>query len=169
MKTDLVVFASSIQTGIISRRLKIGDGGRVIGIDLAEAMVKGTTADIISRGLQNAEMLQMDAEQLDFPEASFDRVRCGFVLFFFPQLDRALFEVSRVLKPGGVFAASTFAAQGYPWIWYETLFKANKLSARVDRLVGLATESLARPEDIKKALNRAGFVHAQEDVPCVRS
>lgn len=138
---------------------KVGKDGRVIGIDLAEAMVKGTTAEIIDRGLHNVEMRQMDAEKLDFPDASFDRVLCGFALFFFPQLDRTLFEVSRVLKPGGVFVASTFAAQGYPWSWYETLLKAYKLSSRVDRLVGLVTEPLERPKDIEEALKRTGFVH----------
>jgi len=82
-----------------------GERGNVIGIDLAVQMVRETAAEIKKCGLRNAQMLQMDAEQLEFSDASFDRVLCGFALFFFPQLDRALAQVLRVLKPGGVFAA----------------------------------------------------------------
>ena len=137
----------------------VGESGRVIGIDLAESMVELTTAEIVSRRLDNAEMRLMDADNLDFPDACFDRVLCGFAMFFFPQLDRTLVEVSRVLKPGGVFAASTFAEQGYPWSWYENLLKIYELSSRVDRLVGLATEALATPKEIQEVLRRAGFDH----------
>jgi len=44
---------------------------------------------------------QMDAEQLDFPDDSFDSVTCAFSLFQFPDMSRALAEMWRVLKPGG--------------------------------------------------------------------
>jgi len=54
--------------------------------------------EISQRGLANAQIRQMDAEHLDFPESSFEVVLCGFALFFFPQLDRALAEFGRVLK-----------------------------------------------------------------------
>jgi SAM-dependent methyltransferase len=50
----------------------------------------------------------MDAEQLNFPEAAFSRVLCGFGLMFFPHLDRALSEFRRVLEPGGRFGVSTW-------------------------------------------------------------
>jgi ubiquinone/menaquinone biosynthesis C-methylase UbiE len=80
---------------------KVGSQGHVTGIDLAEMMVQETTADINRRGLKNATMLQMDAEDLTFPDASFDYVLCGFAIFFFPHLDRALAEFYRVLRPGG--------------------------------------------------------------------
>jgi SAM-dependent methyltransferase len=50
----------------------------------------------------------MDAERLDFPEATFSRVLCGFGLMFFPHLDRALSEFRRVLEPGGRIGISTW-------------------------------------------------------------
>jgi SAM-dependent methyltransferase len=50
----------------------------------------------------------MDAEQLDFPDAAFSRVVCGFGLMFFPRLDRALSEFRRVLEPGGRIGVSTW-------------------------------------------------------------
>ena len=60
-------------------------GHRPVGGDGA-----GGHQEIDRLGLENAEVLEMDAEDLRFPDASFDRVLCGFAIFFFPRLDRAL-------------------------------------------------------------------------------
>ena len=55
----------------------------------------------------------MDAEELTFPAESFDCVTCGFGIMFFPDQDRALAQMRRVLKPGGCLAISTWrVAQG---------------------------------------------------------
>ncbi len=55
---------------------------------------------------------QMDAEQLEFPDASFDAVTCAFSLFQFPDMNRALAEMWRVLEPGGRVGLSNWGA-GY--------------------------------------------------------
>ncbi|HKZ54384.1 MAG TPA: class I SAM-dependent methyltransferase, partial [Anaerolineales bacterium] len=87
---------------------RVGPTGRAIGIDLAESMVEEAIREICSRGLGNLEARVMDAENLLFPNATFDYVLCGFCLFFFPQLERALSEMRRVLKPNGRIATSTW-------------------------------------------------------------
>jgi SAM-dependent methyltransferase len=74
-------------------------------------MVEQTSHEAAQRGLKNVEVRQMDAEHLDFPDAEFDVVLCGFALFFFPQLERALAEFRRVLKPGGSLVVSTWGNQ----------------------------------------------------------
>ncbi|TMD91701.1 MAG: methyltransferase domain-containing protein [Chloroflexi bacterium] len=79
----------------------IGPRGQVIGVDLAPGMVRETTAEIQLRKLPYVSMLQMDAEHLTFPDASFDAVLCGFAIFLFPHLEQALAEFFRVLRPGG--------------------------------------------------------------------
>jgi len=135
----------------------VGPSGRAVGIDLAEEMVRETTREIQKLRLQNAQMREMDAEQLDFEDATFDRVLCGFALFFLPHLDRALLEVSRVLKPGGVFAVSSFASDGYPWRWYEELLSAHHVSSRFDDLVDLLATNLSTSEAHEEALRSAGF------------
>ena len=76
-----VLFAAAQQTG---------PSGRVRGIDFSADMVRETLADIRNAGWQHVTMQQMDAEQLDFPAATFDRVLCGFAVWFFPQPHRAL-------------------------------------------------------------------------------
>ena len=85
----------------------VGASGDVIGIDLAEEMVRATNEDAARLGLRVRVQL-MDAEHLDFPDAAFDRVLCGFGIMFFPNQERALREFHRVLDPGGQPAVSTW-------------------------------------------------------------
>src|ERR1700694_1372197 len=86
---------------------KVGPTGSVVGIDLAEGMVRATNAEAGQRGL-GAPVRVMDAERLDFPDAAFSRVLCGFGVMFFPHLDQALSEFRRVLEPGGRLGVSTW-------------------------------------------------------------
>ena len=88
---------------------RVGGGGRVVGIDLSADMVRETAAEIRRAGLRHVEMRQMDAEHLEFPDATFDCVLCGFALWFFPDSAAALHEIRRVLKPGGSLTLTTWA------------------------------------------------------------
>lgn len=130
---------------------QVGPAGRVIGIDLAGPMVEETAAEITQRGLKNAEIRQMDAEALAFPDVSFDRVLCGFALFFFPKLHKALSEFHRVLKPGGILAATTWGTSDERWAWVPELLKTYQLP------VELGTQDLDKPADLEAAFRGAGF------------
>ncbi|MGB8346119.1 MAG: methyltransferase domain-containing protein [Ktedonobacteraceae bacterium] len=80
---------------------KVGPRGQVIGIDLAENMVRETAAEIQRRNIAQASVLLMDAEQLSLAADFFDDVLCGFAIFLFPHLEQALAEFFRVLRSGG--------------------------------------------------------------------
>ena len=79
---------------------KVGPTGHVTGIDFAPNMVRETAKDIESRKLRHAEVRQMDAEQMDLADASFDWVMCGFALWMFADPARVLQEFHRVLRGG---------------------------------------------------------------------
>ncbi|MHB8595777.1 MAG: class I SAM-dependent methyltransferase [Ktedonobacteraceae bacterium] len=81
--------------------VNVGPRGQVIGIDLAENMLRETAREIQRRNIVQASVLQMDAEHLAFDSASFDDVLCGFAIFLFPHLEQALAEFFRVLRVGG--------------------------------------------------------------------
>jgi len=66
------------------------------GIDISPEMLK-----LSGRYCQNVQ--KASVYELPFPEASFDLVTCSSALHHLEHLDRALSEISRVLKPDGLF------------------------------------------------------------------
>ena len=130
---------------------RVGPSGRVVGIDLAAPMVQATSAEIARRGLTNAEIRQMDAEHLEFPDATFDYVLCGFALFFFPDLQRALAEFRRVLRTGGRLAATTFRPTEGPMKRSVDVLRAHQVDVK------LMAQPLQAPAELETALQQAHF------------
>jgi ubiquinone/menaquinone biosynthesis C-methylase UbiE len=79
----------------------VGPAGRVVGVDLAEAMVKASRQRAQDLDLGQAVFARMDAEQLQLPDAGFDLALCALGLMYVPDPDTALRELHRVLRPGG--------------------------------------------------------------------
>ncbi len=74
----------------------------VTGLDLSQEMLSVAKRKVAERGLATrVELVEGNALQLPFPDASFDLVTCGFGLRNFPDLPGALREMRRVLRPGG--------------------------------------------------------------------
>ena len=94
---------------------RVGPTGSVTAIDFSEGMVRETAADLASRGLNNARVMKMDAQHLEFEDSTFDAVLCGFAIFFFPDLQKAMSEFRRVLKPGGALVVSTLGPHDLFW------------------------------------------------------
>jgi len=102
----------------------VGEQGHVTGVDLSKEMVEETGREIERQTLNNVEVQVMDAEHLEFPDESFNVVFCSFAIFFFPQLERALSEMMRVLKPGGRLAVSTWRPVDERGKWYTDLLES---------------------------------------------
>jgi ubiquinone/menaquinone biosynthesis C-methylase UbiE len=138
----------------------VGPAGRVVGIDLAEEMMRETSREIAARGLSSAEMLQMDAEALTFPDASFDVALCSVANIFFPPLVRAFAECWRVLVPGGRLLLTAAGGVDPRWQWYEDLLVATyeRHGLTWPPVVGGHRE----PEEIRRILLAAGFANVRE-------
>lgn len=95
--------------GVLSLRLlpRVRPGGSCLGIDFSPAMIRLARAN--GTGVPEVAFEVMDVERLDLPDASFDRVACGFGLMHFPDAAAALASLRRVLKPGGRLALSVWA------------------------------------------------------------
>jgi ubiquinone/menaquinone biosynthesis C-methylase UbiE len=137
-----------------------GPAARLVGIDFSEGMINETKRQIERLGLANVETRLMDAEHLDFPDASFDCVFCGFSVFTFPQPERGLGEIVRVLKPGGRFALSNWSPSVYQGLarTFELLKRYLPPEAPVP-LAGIGR--FADPQRLAAMLAEAGFISVQ--------
>jgi SAM-dependent methyltransferase len=76
-------------------------GAQVAGIDISPEGIAQARARAAAEGLEDHLCLQvMNAEALEFPAGHFDLV-CGSGILHHLDLERALAELRRVLKPGG--------------------------------------------------------------------
>ena len=75
----------------------------VMVTDLTEEMLATAREFLASQGAQNVDFQLADAEDLPFPDASFDLVMCRIAAHHFPRPERFVGEAARVLRPGGLF------------------------------------------------------------------
>lgn len=90
---------------------KIGREGYAVGIDTSEVMVSETHKDIVKQKIDNAKVIKMNAQTLEFDDNSFDNVICGFVIGYILYSDSKLTEILRVLKKGGQVGFSIWSLQ----------------------------------------------------------
>ncbi len=71
------------------------------GIDLSQKMLDRARARVQMLGLDNVQLLKMDATTLDWPDNSFDRVLAAYFISTVPDPVRVVEEMKRVCRPGG--------------------------------------------------------------------
>jgi SAM-dependent methyltransferase len=79
----------------------VGAQGRVTGIDMTPAMLAKARAAAAAMEVTNVEFFESEAEQLPFPDESFDVVISNGVIDLIPDKDAVFVELYRVLVPGG--------------------------------------------------------------------
>jgi ubiquinone/menaquinone biosynthesis C-methylase UbiE len=87
----------------------VGETGRVLAIDIAEALLELGRRK--ARHLPQVEFCRGDFETLGLPDASFDAVVCVFGIFFVPDMDAAVRELWRMVRPGGKLAITSWGQQ----------------------------------------------------------
>lgn len=132
---------------------RIGLAGRVIGSDIATAMMRLAKQAAVARGVTHVAFCSMDAERLGFPDDSFDVVTCAFSLFQFPDMGRALGEMRRVLKPGGRLGLSNWGPGYFSPVasLQRNLFREFGLKALLPNPI------VFRPAKVETLLREAGF------------
>lgn len=88
----------------------------VVGIDLSAEMLGQARKKVAAERLANVEALhEMDAQALEFPDASFDSAVGMFVASVVPDAPAMLKELARVVRPGGaILFVNHFRAAGGP-------------------------------------------------------
>lgn len=73
----------------------------ITAVDLSQKMLDQAKKRADALGLKRVQFRKMDATNLDFPDASFDRVLAAYFISTVPDPVRAALEMKRVCKPGG--------------------------------------------------------------------
>ena len=97
----------------------VGNKGKVYALDIQADMLKQLEKKLSrpeNRDIKNIKLIEGNAYELPFDDSSLDLVYMVTVLQEIPDRNRALHEVKRVLKPGGVLAVTElFPDPDYPW------------------------------------------------------
>ena len=136
---------------------RVGSGGLVLATDLAEGMVSRLRDDVERIGLGQVTCRLGDAEAPDAEPGAWDVVLASLVLFFLPDLDRALGSYRDLLRPGGRLAFSWFAVEDTRWNpLFDSLVAELPEEVRGPRRPGLAG-AFSGPDAMDAYLREASF------------
>ncbi len=141
-------------TGIVARKVAARIGSEhVVGLDLNPNMLA------VARSVADKDGLAITwtegrAEELPYPDASFDLVLCQFALMFFADRSAALREMRRVVRDDGRVAIAVWEGlERHPF--YETLHRV------IERRVGVSSLkdifALGDAAELRTLLSGAGF------------
>lgn len=83
---------------------------KIVGVDISEEMLDVGRQKIAQRNLAEQIVLQSgDAEKLPFSDRQFDAAMVSFGVRNFEDLDAGLFQIHRILKPGGKLVVLEFS------------------------------------------------------------
>ena len=157
-------------TGDLAARFAglVGPDGRVVMSDINAAMLDRGRARMVDEGLLgNVDYVQINAEQIPFPDHSFDCVTIGFGLRNVTDKQRALAQMQRVLKPGGRALVLEFSHPGsqplkaaYDLYSFKLLPLMGRLVANDEQSYRYLAESIRMHPDqetLKGMMEQAGF------------
>jgi arsenite methyltransferase len=127
----LDVGAGSGTDTLIASRL-VGPQGKVLALDMTQAMRDKLRATVTRLHLHNVELLDGTAERIPLPDQSVDVITSNGVLNLVPNKRQAIAEMFRVLKPGGRMQIADIVIErpvapdcrGDPALWAECVVGA---------------------------------------------
>jgi demethylmenaquinone methyltransferase / 2-methoxy-6-polyprenyl-1,4-benzoquinol methylase len=154
-------------TGDLARLFaaRVGQAGTVVHTDINGAMLAEGRDKLLDAGIV-LPTIQCNAEALPFVDRAFDVVSIAFGLRNVTHKERALAEMRRVLRPGGVAIVLEFSrvaaplAPAYDWYSFHVLPRLGKMIANDEASYRYLAESIrVHPdqETLKQMMSDAGF------------
>lgn len=137
----------------IHRMAAIATEGKVFGIDYSPDCVGWSStynAELIKEG--KVKILQASVQEIPFEDNCFDIVTAVETIYFWPDLDKCLKEVKRVLKPSGKF------------IIINEVYKSELFRERNEAYTASGDMRIFAPEELKKCLLDVDFKNVTASV-----
>jgi len=120
-------------------------GSLVVGVDISRAMLEVAHRRV--KGYTNVKLVRADAHSLPFADGAFAGVNNSGALHAYDDPGEAFSQVLRILRPGGLYVASTFATS------------TSMLGRFAARIAGIRRFD---PPELQSQLSRIGFADYEE-------
>ncbi len=128
-------------------RRVVADNPEYVGLDRSAGILERLQRE--TAGDPRAHIVLGDAQELPFDAERFDWVGCHFMLYHVPDIQRALSQAWRVLRPGGLLACATNGAHAYR--------ELGEIGQEVREALGLGPAALESVSHRFSLENGAGF------------
>ncbi len=146
----------------ITAAKKVGASGYILATDISANILAYAKQTAQQAGIDNIETKVMDGENLTLQDQTFDAVISRVGLIYFPDQQKALKEMLRVLKPGGSVAAIVYSTPEKNTFFSVPVSIIRKRANLPPALPGQPGPfSLGAAGTIEKAFSQAGFINVE--------
>ena len=141
-------------TGLVTKKIlkKIGDDGDVFGVDSSDSALKIAKKWVGVK--KNVHFVRGDAETIQF-NTKFDAITCQFALFFFPNEQKVLRNMKKLLKKNGTIAMTVHGKNNVPY--FDSILNPIKKFIPDYLPVYPEMDRFGTKETFKRAISKTGF------------
>ncbi|MBV6624449.1 MAG: class I SAM-dependent methyltransferase [Rivularia sp. (in: Bacteria)] len=130
----------------------VGNQGKVVGVDISSTMLNQARVKIEKAGLHNIELIEADADYINFDDESFDVIFCSSAFVWLSDIPNALKNWYRFLKKDGTVAFSCFSETSF---MTPIIIQACEAACRIS--LQNINAPLGTPEKCRDLLQKVGF------------
>lgn len=135
---------------------RVGNDGKVLGVDLSAGMLEQARVAIAHSHLSNITLMQADAETLSADLGLFDLIICCNALPYMSDVPASLRNWYTLLRPGGRFAFNCWAYDSH-----ATGHLLRQLAAQHGIRVAVVGDEIGTPKRCYTTMEKAGYVEIQ--------